>query len=272
MVSDNATTFTSSASQIKKIQEHPSIQNILNINRTKWIFIPSRAPWFGGFWERLIGMTKNSIKKTLGRALITIDELRTLITEVEAGLNDRPLTYASGNLDDIDPVTPSQLIYGFRIQSLPSPIEEPTDEDLYLDRPLLTKRQLKCARLLEYFWQRWRTEYLTSLRERQSSSKVKNLRQPKVGDIVQIHDDTPRLLWKLGKILELHVGTDGFIRSVKLKMGTGVVTRAVQHLYPLEVSADDYQLQPKEIGQFKRIRPARQAALKAAQRIKEMAD
>ena len=35
----------------------------------QWKFIPKRAPWYGGFWERLIGLTKTALRKVLGKAL-----------------------------------------------------------------------------------------------------------------------------------------------------------------------------------------------------------
>ena len=69
--------------------------------------MPKRAPWYGGWWERLIALTKNCIKKTLGRAFINLELLRTIVTEVESILNDRPLTYVSTDPLDSDPFTPT---------------------------------------------------------------------------------------------------------------------------------------------------------------------
>ena len=169
LLSDNSTTFVSSAGHLALLQSHPELQEWLKHHRCEWKFIPSRSPWMGGFWERLIGMTKMCLKKILGRSIVSEDELQTLITEVESGLNDCPLTYSSHGLDVLEALTPAHLLYGYRLGSLPSPIEDQDEADeLYLDRPLLTKRQLKCAKLLEGFWSRWRSEYLTSLRERQN--------------------------------------------------------------------------------------------------------
>jgi hypothetical protein len=45
------------------------------------------APWFGGFWERLIGLTKTALKKVLGRASVNLVTLQTLVVEIEAILN-----------------------------------------------------------------------------------------------------------------------------------------------------------------------------------------
>ena len=54
----------------------------------KVYLIPKRAPWFGGFWERLIRLTKSALKKILGRTRATLESLQTIVVEVEALLND----------------------------------------------------------------------------------------------------------------------------------------------------------------------------------------
>ena len=63
----------------------------------------------------MIGLTKQAIKKTLGRAFVTLKQLETIIVEIEAMLNDRPLTYVSSDLSDPEPLTPSQLLYDRRL-------------------------------------------------------------------------------------------------------------------------------------------------------------
>ena len=66
----------------------------------------------GGFWERLVKSVKRCLKKTIGRASLTFDEMTTLMVEIEATLNNRPLTYVF-DAEGIDqPLTPADLIYG----------------------------------------------------------------------------------------------------------------------------------------------------------------
>ena len=55
-----------------------------------------RGPVVQGFWERLIGLTKTWLKKVLGRAHVMLATLETMVVEIEAVLNDRPLTYPPG--------------------------------------------------------------------------------------------------------------------------------------------------------------------------------
>ena len=96
-----------------------------------WNFIPKRVPWYGGWWERLIGLTKMSLKKVLGRSRVTLTVLQTLTvlrTLVVAILNDRLLTHVSPDFDDPEPLTPAHLVHGHRIVSLPH--EEVAEQDL----------------------------------------------------------------------------------------------------------------------------------------------
>jgi hypothetical protein len=73
----------------------------------------------GGFWERMIQSTKRCLKKNLGRTLLTFEELRTVLVEIEATLNNRPLTYMYDDDKGICYLlTPSQLIYGWQISNL----------------------------------------------------------------------------------------------------------------------------------------------------------
>ena len=75
MVSDNATTFQAAAEELKTLSSSEEVRAVLNREGVTWRFIPKKAPWFGGFWERLIGLTKSAIKKVLGRAHVSLQVL-----------------------------------------------------------------------------------------------------------------------------------------------------------------------------------------------------
>ena len=88
----------------------------------------------GGFFERLIGCVKLCMKKTIGKANLTYDELLTVTTEVEAMLNLRLLTYI--NADDLgEPLTPSHLILDYQVLSLPDPFAPPPHDLDYNQTP-----------------------------------------------------------------------------------------------------------------------------------------
>ena len=233
----------------------------------EWKFIPKKAPWFGGFWERLIALTKNCLKKVLGRTHITLATLQTMVVEIEAVLNDRPLTYISEDSQDSQPLTPSHLLYGRRITRLP--YEHVADIHDISD---ISKRARTLAHLLEHFRNRWKREYLTSLREFHKASG-NNLQQIKVGDVVLIHNDGPRVQWKLAVVENLHEGADGLIRAADLHTSSGKTNRPI---VPLEVTADEREpVKDTVVTEHDKIDdpidrpPKRISATKAARQISE---
>ena len=135
--------------------------------------------------------TKTSLRKVLGRASVDLVTLQTIVTEIEAILNDRPLTYVSPSIDDFDPLTPSHLLYGRRITSLPHPDveDDELDDPTYRNDVELRKNASRVAIIIKHFWQRWKQEYLTSLRMFNGVSNVAGNTKVKVGDVVQIHSD-----------------------------------------------------------------------------------
>ena len=78
MISDNAMTFLAASETLKKLTQWSELNSELPKYGTKWTFIPKRSPWYGGFWERLIGVTKNCLKKTLGQTNVTLDTFITV--------------------------------------------------------------------------------------------------------------------------------------------------------------------------------------------------
>jgi len=163
MMSDNASMFTSAAEEITRLLQSKTLETSLGAHEVVWKFIPKKAPWFGGFWECLIGLTKACLKKVLGRSHINLPTLQTLIVEIEAVLNDYPLTYTPSDIDDAQPLTPSHLIHGRRILRLPN--ENCATELNDPDYGGTTHRAKTQAHLLQCFQSRWKHEYLTSLRE-----------------------------------------------------------------------------------------------------------
>ncbi|XP_070557391.1 uncharacterized protein [Ptychodera flava] len=192
MLSDNASTYLSAADELHDLMNSQEVKDLLAEHRVTWTFIPKRAPWHGGFWERLIGLTKTTIKKVLGRAFVTFDELRTLLTEIEATLNDRPLTYVSTNEDDPIALTPSHLLHGRPLTTLPyiSVDDEERNDPSYGNHNALNERYRHLSHLQSNFWKRWSTEYLTALRERHrlTATGIKT-NYIQIGDIVLVHND-----------------------------------------------------------------------------------
>ena len=125
MVTDNAKTFKGIDKELCILHGHPLVREELGNRRIQWRFSLERAPWWGGFFERMVGSVKRCLRKVFGNARLSFDELLTVLTEVEATLNSRPLTYDYDTLGE-EVLTPTHLIYGRRLTSLP---ESPEVED-----------------------------------------------------------------------------------------------------------------------------------------------
>ncbi|XP_071165983.1 uncharacterized protein [Mytilus edulis] len=139
--------------EVKRLCESKKIEEALSSFGVEWRFIPKRAPWFGGWWERLIALTKTNLKKTLGRALINFDMLQTFVTEIEKILNDRPLTYVSTDIIDSEPLTPAHLLFGRRVTTLPYPRTEMDNinETYALTASDISKRAQRLSTHIEHF-------------------------------------------------------------------------------------------------------------------------
>ena len=177
----------------------------------------------------------------MGRSFVTLPILETIVVELEATINDHPLTYVSSDVTDVEPLTPSHLLYGRRMTSLPhSNVKDPEDPDYVLSDTQMRKRLTNHGRLLQHFQTRWKREYLTSLREYHKASGM-NMQSVKAGDVVLIHDDGPRLYWKLGVVDSLIQGNDGLVRAVNVRTNDRITSRPISRLFPLEVSLPPYR-------------------------------
>ena len=227
VLSDNGPAFVA-----KSTQEFVIARNI------KWKFNTAAAPWTGGFFERLVACIKNCLKKTLGRTTLRYDELQTIICEVELTINSRPLvSIYDDSLEEA--ITPNHLLFGRKMD-----IHNTTSDSENMLEVNPTKRFRYIQTVIYHFWKRWRTEYLTSLREYQRAQNSRNiLRTPEVNDIVSIKDEKlPRQQWRLGRVIELIRGRDDKVRAVKLLVGKSrtILDRPINLLYPLEWDISEY--------------------------------
>ena len=295
IISDNALTFKAAEQELQVLLEDPQVKTYLEDLRISWKFITERAPWQGGMYERMVKLTKGCLRKTLGKKTLTYDELITLIIEVEAVLNSRPLSYIAP--DDLEePLTPSHLVTGHRILSLPDPAADDESDPSYEPTPgQLTRRMKHLTALKDRFWRRWRHEYLLELREqhRRAQSTPGCSRPISVGEPVVIYDeDHPRGIWKLGRVQELIRSADGEVRAARVVAMSGdgkktTLKRAIQHLHPLEVRSEasavnsdnledrtidgqDQDVQEPETPPSQPRRPTRRAAQQARATLQEM--
>ena len=105
-----------------------------------------------------MGLTKQAVKRTLGRTFVTLQTLETVVVEIEGMLNNRPLTYMSSDISDPEPLTPAHLIYGRRIVSVPHPVEDPDEnaDPSHLSDQDMRKVTSRHSKLIQQFWVQWR--------------------------------------------------------------------------------------------------------------------
>ncbi|XP_042909027.1 uncharacterized protein [Parasteatoda tepidariorum] len=226
--SDNGTNFTGSVKALSCI-DFKQVFIKARDQQITWKFIPPSAPWWGGFWERLVGMMKGLLKKTLGRDSLTYEEMQTALCNCEVILNERPLTTVCSDAS-LTALTPADFLKEKKPSFVPD-IKTKTD-------PNHLRRRIQYLQTIrEAFRVRFRQEYLGALCTRQK----KNTFQPlKVGDIVILGDDNKKwILWPLGKEMETMPGTDGVVRRVRMKTKQGELIRAVQRVHPLEISSSE---------------------------------
>ena len=156
--SDNFSTFVSSAKWLKKVARSEETNDFLASNEIQWRFNLSRAPWWGGQFERMVGIVKDSLYKTIGRSVLNWNELSEVLLDVETCVNNRPLSYVDDDVE-LPLLTPNMMIFGQGV-NLPE-----GDADLHSDKDL-RKRARFLQSCKDKIWTRWRNEYLRALRER----------------------------------------------------------------------------------------------------------
>lgn len=124
-------------------------------------------------------------------------ELMTLLIQIEATLNSRPLGAISNDPSDLTALTPNHLLTLESLMTIPEPC---------LDAIPLSKLQRwhLITDLHRHFWARWNNEYLSSLQLRTNWTKNRNESQPNLGDLVLIKEASHPLHWRLGRIITLH--------------------------------------------------------------------
>ncbi|XP_054712892.1 uncharacterized protein LOC129222408 [Uloborus diversus] len=225
--SDNGKNFVGAKNQLSKI-DWKKIQDETTASSIAWIFIPPSAPWWGGFWERLVGVLKRILRKVLGQTSLDYEEMLTVLCDCESIINSRPLTYVSDDVQDLTPITPSMFLQEIREIGVP-------DLDV-LDHQKLNKRHAYTQKIRKDLRSRFRVEYLGQLR--QPVTNRNNSPVLKVGDLVIVWtDNCKRIDWPLGRVLEVFTSKDGCVRVAKVKTKTGVFIRPVKKLCSLELGA-----------------------------------
>ncbi len=113
--SDNGTNFVGANNEFKRLlqeMDQTTIESKLRRQGITWHFNPPAATNMGGVWERAIRSTRKILAGLLSEHgfCLNADEFHTLLCEVEAILNSRPITSVSGDSADPEPLTPNHIL------------------------------------------------------------------------------------------------------------------------------------------------------------------
>ncbi|XP_059046734.1 uncharacterized protein LOC131842217 [Achroia grisella] len=225
--SDNGTSFVGAYNEINKFLKNDcsSLADGLANEGISFHLCPPYSPHFGGLWEAGVKAIKHHLYRVLGNCNLTFEELITVLTQIEAILNSRPLTPLSDDPNDLSPLTPAHFLIGTPLTALPVADHK--------GRPLThLNRFQRLEQLRQHFWARWSKEYVSELQQRSKwYSKEPDLQLNSL--VVVKEDNLPPLRWKMGRIVAVYPGTDGINRVADVKTSNGVVRRSFSKICPL---------------------------------------
>ena len=228
--SDNGTNLTSGEKELREAiggWNKSKIGEFLLQKEVRWVFNPPAASHMGGIWERMIRSVRKVFNALLKNQSPNDEGLSTLMCEVEAILNSRPLTKVSDDPNDLQALSPNHLLLLRAGPECPPGIFAKNDQ-------FTQKRWRQVQYLSDMFWKRWTKEYLPSLQKRMKWSEFR--RNIDAGDLVLVVDDsTPRCSWPLGRVLKIYPNKDdGLVRVAQVKTKSGTFLRPITKLCVLE--------------------------------------
>jgi len=236
LYSDNGTNFIGANRELKEVHQfvrakvEAGIGDVFVNENVEWKFIPPSSPHMEGLWEAGVKSCKYHLKRVMGNALFTFEELTTALSQIETCLNSRPLSSMSTDPMDLQPLTPAHFLIGKPLTSLP-------DVNITETRINRLNRWQMIQLSFQDFWKRWVSEYLNNL---QGRNKWQTTRENlKINDLVIIKEDNiPPLKWRLGRVIELHSGSDDLVRVATIRTSGGNVKRSIYKLCKLPMSSD----------------------------------
>lgn len=97
------------------------VAQILTTDGVEWKFNPPTAPHLGGLWVATVKSVKHHLRRVIGETTFTFEEMATLLAQIEACLNSRPLNALTDDPDDLDALTPGHSLIGGPLSAVPEP-------------------------------------------------------------------------------------------------------------------------------------------------------
>jgi len=246
--SDNGTNFIGARSELRryyqeKCNTNKTVPEMLAAEEIQWHFNPPSAPHMGGIWEAAVRSTKHHLTRIVKSQRLNMEEMSTLLCQIEACLNSRPLTPQSSDPESFAVLTPAHFLVGGCL-TLPPEVQHP-------EKPInLLKKWQMVQGMMQVFWRRWSLEYLHTLQTRAKWNTSKGT-SVKKGDLVLIREDNqPPLKWNVGRVVQIHPGSDKVTRVVSITTPGGkIMKRPVVKLCPLPYLDNNDKEEPPQVGE-----------------------
>lgn len=227
--SDNGSNFVGANNLLRSFSKlltskdfSTSVTSYTSNQGIQWHFIPPSSPHFGGLWEAGVKSMKYHLRRIVGNISLTFEEFSTILTQIEACLNSRPICQLSSDPNDPQVLTPGHFLIGAPLNSLPEPDYNHVPGNR-LNRWQLTQQ------CVQRVWHHWSRDYLNQLQQRKKWNTPSPNLQP--GMLMLLKDDnTSPLQWRLATIEEIHPGPDGLVRVASVRTTSGVFKRPVHKL------------------------------------------
>ncbi|GFU83015.1 integrase catalytic domain-containing protein [Trichonephila clavipes] len=151
--SDNGRNFVGANNELRKILKAlfkgkmEEIMDFLSKEQIKWNFNPPSAPHFGGIWEAGVKSLKYHLKRIIVNSILSHEEFLTLVVQIEAVLNSRPICPLSNDPNDVETLTPAHFLVGSSLVAVP----DPDYTEISMNR--LSRWQL-VQRMNQHFWRK----------------------------------------------------------------------------------------------------------------------
>ncbi|KAH0946517.1 hypothetical protein HN011_006410 [Eciton burchellii] len=172
-------------------------------------------------------VTLTSDNRGIGSGTLFKAEFATLLCQIETYLNSRSIAALSDDPSNLSALMPGHFLIGRLLISLP----EESVLEININR--LSRWQLMQA-MQEQIWRSWSKDYLYSLQVRNSWSKSHpNI---KINDLVIVRNpQLPPFRWELARVLQVHSGSDGYVRVVTLRTPCYHYKRPIAQIFKLPV-------------------------------------
>lgn len=231
--SDNGTCFVKANKDLFLLQNDDFITEFANVlaeKGTNWHFSPAGAPHFNGLAEAAVKTVKSFVSKNLANMTFTFEEISTLLAQIEATVNSRPLCSMSSDPNDLESLTPGHLLIG-------APLIAPPDENFVETNSSWLSKWQQIQKMHQNFWRVFQHDYLNELQQKSKWFREKS--QPKENDLVLIRDENlAPAKWPIARITKVHPGDDDRVRVVTVKMKNSYFQRPITKIAPLPIESD----------------------------------